>query len=280
MQKLLRFASCSVTFVFVMVSCDNLVDPELPPSAVQFTPLPAYAVWWEMTEACSGRSSSLDAVQWYQVPDNVALEIDGKEVSAYWSAASNRIVVSSSVVRDGQVVRHEMLHALLRSKGHSRSEFLERCGGLVACTTQCIEDAGPSPAIAPFVPRVSPASMEVTTVVDPRPPRTSVNGGYFSVTVRVRNVAPNPVFVLLPTPANVGSPVSFSCRLAGIGGESSDVLALDNSAATFAAGETKVHVFDFFIGDGARIGQIFTGRYVLRGAYGGQAAPEEIFLAQ
>ncbi|HUE84952.1 MAG TPA: hypothetical protein VMO26_02635 [Vicinamibacterales bacterium] len=257
------------------MSCaDSLVDPKLPPGATQFTPPAVFTTWWEMTKACSGRSGSLDAVTWYEVPTNVPLESDGKPVSAYWSAASNQIVVSAAVARNGQVIRHEMLHALLRTKGHSRADFLERCAGRVTCSLRCIEDAGPAPAVPASVPRVVPSAMQVTVKADPVNQYSSVNDGYFSMIVRVHNPAPNPVFVILPEPSTVGGPVSFSYRLSGLGSEALDLIALDGGVAMFAAGETKEHVFDFFIGNGSLTGHVYTGLYTFSGAYGGHAAPD------
>ncbi len=261
-----------------ILSCgDIIVDPKLPPGATQFTPPTVFATWWEMTEVCSGRTGSLDAVSWYKAPANFFV-IDGRQVSAYWSAGSNQIVVSESVARNGHVVRHEMLHALLRSKGHARDDFLERCAGRVACTTQCVEDAGPAPEVPTSVPRVHASMMEVTMEITPIPVRSWVNDGYFAVTIRARNPAPNPVLVELPSQGT--SQISYSYFIMGPNSESGVVPALDNSVASFAAGETKVHVFDFFADNqGTRQGHIYPGQYVIRGTYGGYSAPDLGFQA-
>src|SRR5688500_9835448 len=113
-NPLVRIAAPLIALTWFLAACgDNVVDPRLPAGAVQFTPPTCYSTWWEMTKSCSGRSGSLDDVTWYQVPAGVSLELDGESVSAYWSAASNRIVISASVRDDGHVIRHEMLHALL-----------------------------------------------------------------------------------------------------------------------------------------------------------------------
>jgi hypothetical protein len=274
-MPLLRIAASAAILAGLVVSCgDNIVDPELPHLAKQFTPPSFYTTWWEMTKSCSGASGSLDEVTWYEVPAGVPLELDGKPVSAYWSAGSNRIVVSSDVREDGQVIRHEMLHALLRDKGHFRGDFLERCAGYVTCTSQCVSDAGPPPAVGASVPRVSAASLEVTMSIAPTPLFSAVNGGYFNVTVRARNPASNQVVAELPSQGS--AQISFSYFILGPNGEAGFVEVLDPGAAIFAAGETKVHVFDFFVGnEGTRHGRIYPGLYTIRGSYGGNSAPDQ-----
>ena len=255
-----------------LLSCgDNIVDPELPSAAVAFTPPAYYATWWEMTKSCSGRSGSMSGVEWYSVPG--PLFLNGEAVSAYWSAGSNRIILSGEVIDDGQVVRHEMLHALLGDKGHSRGDFLERCAGYVTCSSQCVADAGPAPVVPATVPRVSPSALEVTMAIEPNVVRASVNSGYFTVTVRARNPAGNPVFVVLPGDSDP-LPVSFASQLLGPSPEMQTVLVRDAAVASFAAGETKVHAFDFFVDNqGSLPRHIFPGLYTVRGTFGGHNAP-------
>jgi len=264
-----------------VASCgDNIVDPKLPVGAARFTPPAVYTIWWDMAKSCSGRSGSLSEVTWYTVPAGVPLESDGKPATAYWSAGSNQIVLSESVVDAGQVVRHEMLHALLRKKGHSRDQFLGRCAGYVTCTDQCVKDAGPGPAVPSSVARVNPSAIEVTMAIAPIPLFSKVNDGYFTITVKARNPMPNPVVVVLPTLASSDLPVTFSYQILGAGGDSDLVFALDGSAASFASGETKLHVFDLFVdNNGFRRGHIFPGLYLVSAAYGGKAATQQSLQA-
>ena len=277
MKRVLSLLMCSTVLGGSLLSCgDTLVDPKLPFGATPFTPPSFYADWWEMTKACTGRSGSLSDVTWYTVPEGVPLELDGEQVSAYWSAASNQIVVSASVRDNGQVVRHEMLHALLGSKGHPRQEFLEKCLGYVACSTKCVADAGPAPIVPASVPRVTPAALEVTMAITPFTVRSSVNHGHFTLTVRARNPAGSPVFVVLPTPSGAGKPVSFSYQFFGPSGESDFVYMLDEGVASFAAGETKIHVFDFFAdNEGALMRHLFPGQYTVAAGYGLQMTPSQ-----
>lgn len=281
MHKTYKLAACSLIVTLSVASCDQVVDPDLPSSATSFTPPPAYTLWWKMTEACSGVSGSFADVEWYQVPDGVPLELDGEPVSAYWSAGSNRVTVSSGLVRNGQIIRHEMLHALMKSKGHPRDAFLEACAGTVECTLKCVVDAGAGAVVSPA--DASPSDLEVTAIMDPVQPKGSINGGYFKITVAARNPRAQRIKVQLPAAPTLGGsashPVSFACVISGVGGESNEVRALDHHASNFAAGETKIHVFDYFIGDGALPGQVFSRvTYKALCGYGGNRAAEINFF--
>lgn len=261
--------AAAVALAALLTACgDTIVDPKLPAGAVQFTPPSYFTTWWDMTKACSGRSGSLNDITWYVVPAGVPLELDDELVSAYWSAASNRIVLSAAVQDNGQVVRHEMLHALLASKGHSRQDYLEDCGGYVSCSSKCVADAGPAPIVPASVPRVSPTALEVGMTIAPNVIRSWENAGYFAVTVQARNPAAHPVLVVLP------SPVSFLYQFVGPSGEVGSVPVLDEGVQSFAAGETKVHVFDFFDDfQGALPGHLFPGNYGLTTGFAGHTTP-------
>jgi len=273
-KRIARLAVWSMALAAVASCADNIVDPKLPQGAPPFTAPALYTTWWDMTKACSGRSGSLAAISWYKVPAGVPLELDGQSVSAYWSAGSNQIVVSAAVTEDGPIIRHEMLHALLGSKGHPRGEFLGSCAGYVTCSSKCAEDAGPAPVIPTSVPRVSPTELIVTAEIAPVTNLRIVEGSYFAITVRARNPHTYAVVAALPTSAVVpDARISFSYTINGVGGESAQIYALDGSASTFAAGETKAHVFDFFVGDGFRQGRVFTGPYTATVGYGGHFAP-------
>ena len=125
----LRLAACASVLT---LGCQGLTDPALPADTVRFVPPPVYAQWWATTEACSGITRSFDAVQFYKVlnastiPDNTY-----GEVAAYWSPVSNRIVLADFYEMQGKLVRHEMLHALLRVSGHPPEYFQGRCADVV-----------------------------------------------------------------------------------------------------------------------------------------------------
>jgi hypothetical protein len=255
---------CSVTFskrfsgrgraailAFVAgISCGHLVDPPLPPDAALLVPPPVYAGWWAMVEECSGLQGSLGDIQWYAVPRQLWNPANNNDrVEGYWSQASNRIVLNSDHTIDGGVVRHEMLHALVRAGGHSRKAFLQDCGGVVSCPPQCVGDAGAAVTPDPATPRVSPSALEVTSSVSPASPGSAIDGGLARFTISAHNPFPYPIVVVLPNPPGLGLPKTYSYDIEQIGGIglSTGDLAVDNGGTYFAPGETKRDVFDFVV---------------------------------
>ena len=229
-------------------ACTSITDPPLDPRAVPVQPLSVYARWWSMVESCSGLQGSLSEVSWYEVPGSETVEYPGDEASAYWSAASSRIVLAGKVTLSGVVVRHEMLHALLRNvKGHPREYFLERCGGLVSCTTSCIRDAGPGPNIDPATERVTSNVLKLFVSIVPDAPSSSVDGGVFTVIVAATN--PNShAIVITPSATAFNHGFFYTLFLDSGGGIGGSVDVLDPGMRYFAPGETKRQYFDFSIG--------------------------------
>src|SRR5689334_7334027 len=103
------------------------------------------------------------------MPSAYQLAYEADQVDGYWIQQGNPIVLAGSAQFNGPVVRHEMLHALVGA-GHSREQFLHRCGGVVACEDICLRDAGPPPASGPQVVEVTPDSLEIATVSTPALP--------------------------------------------------------------------------------------------------------------
>jgi hypothetical protein len=270
------------------ISCGRLVDPPLPPDAELFVPPPVYARWWAMVEECSGIRGSLDKIQWYSAPEELSNpDNSGDRVEGYWSRASNRIVLSRNRTIDGAVVRHEMLHALVRSEGHPRRKFLQDCGGVVSCPQSCIRDAGAPLPWGPGTPTVTPSQLVVTSAVSPASPSSVIDGGLATFTISVRNPFAYPVVVQLPNSSGGGVPTSYRYAIRQIpgGGLSSGNLAFDIGVTHFAPGETKRDVFDFVVvpipapsyGAISGIGSGITlppGSYSFRGDYGGHSATD------
>src|SRR6476620_10570487 len=103
---------------------DSPTAPTLPEGSLEFTIPAFYQTWWHLTEACSGRSSSLSNVKFYVVLGVDLFDLNGQLVAGYSVPLFNRIVLAGGVVSDGPSVRHEMLHLLLGAgvSGHPRSE--------------------------------------------------------------------------------------------------------------------------------------------------------------
>jgi hypothetical protein len=250
-----------------LTTCRFPTAPPLPPSAEILGAPAVYSRWWAMTEACSGVTGPFQDVTFYEVPGVADFESEGRRVVGYWTSGGNRIVLAGDAVLDGGSVRHEMLHALIRIGGHPRDQFLEKCAGMVDCSTACIADAGSAPPPDPTALSVAATSLEVTTQVTPATPTSSRDGGFFVVAVAVRNTLARPVVARLGS-TNVRA-LSFQYDVRGpTGGTVGAEVVLDPSAVTFAAGETKRQYFDFSIGNNLPARMLPPGAYTVVGAYG------------
>jgi hypothetical protein len=259
-----------VMAIVLLASCHSLVDLPLPPDAEEMTPPPVYATWWAMTEACSGISAPLERIRWYVVPNALTVPYPGNSnVAGYWSLASDRILLAGTVALDGEVVRHEMLHALARVGGHPRAYFLDRCGGVVDCLSDCVSDGGPPPAFDPATPRIAATSLQPTITVFPTSPSRLVDDGFFTVTVSVTNTADHPVRAVTSDSNALNLGTTFVYRVMGpFGGRSNLVRPHDPGALRFAAHETKRQVFDFRVGSDVAAGDFRPGTYLIGGAFG------------
>lgn len=268
----LRPAVAVLTLVTTPVGlsgCDHIVDPKLPADAEQFTPPPVYSTWWKMTQACSSLSGSLGAVTWYKTDQIVHDVHTGDVIAGYWTAASNSIVLTGSVMLDGEIVRHEMLHALVRKAGHPRDQFLGKCAGTVSCEDACVADAGAFPTPPETPVHVGRDSIEITIDVEPNTPVRAVDEGRFSITILTRNLSSHWVTVT-PEATALSENQTFSIDVHGANGATGrSELANDPSQKIFAPHEIKRHVFDLVIGDYPFTNQLLPGDYIVRGGFAG-----------
>jgi hypothetical protein len=268
-SALLRFGLCA-TLIFV--ACTSVTG--LPTGSEHFEPPSVYGFWWTMTEECSGLTGSLADVAWFVVPNADTVSDGVENVQGYWTETNNTIVLAGNSQLTGSLVRHEMLHALLRSSHHPRLQFLGRCAGVVACIDQCIMDAGPPVAPPAGTPQVSSDSLEVTVTVTPADPGGSKYDGFFSVIVTARNPANHAIEVILPPSGDDGPSATYSWSVRnGEGGLSSGDRAYDPSVRYFLADETKQDVADLRVGpQTTSYGEIVPGEYTIVGAYGRKAS--------
>jgi hypothetical protein len=222
----------------------ELVTAPLPPGAERFEPPAVYARWWAMTEACSGRSGNLAAVRWYRAPGREFM-LNGQPAGGFWSPFGNRIVLTEAILESGPFVRHEMLHALLRTGGHPRAGFLGACAPLVACYGLCLEEAGwRQPTDYVLLP---PDSLDVDSRAE-LAPREADGSRYLTLLVTVRN--PHDHAVLVGSPLDPRPmPATFGYDLRGpAGGLSGGLVATDSSTLFFEPFETKGRLFEFRVG--------------------------------
>lgn len=232
--------------------------------AVAFSPPSVYARWWALTESCSGLTGSLKSVQWMSVPASALQAAEGAGTVAYWSSQDNRIVLATNAIANGRIVRHEMLHALSRSRGHPASLFRARCDGVVRCDEACKGETRGVRRISTAI-RVPVDSLRIAIAVYPAQPSSTVDDGAFQVMVSVTNPASHEVVADFRTadPAIAVSVSPGDFRLIA------DHEIGDPRLAIFGPGERKQYVFDLRVGD--RSGRIafVPGDYRLTGYFDG-----------
>jgi len=115
--------------VLFLVAC-GVAAPgaQLPEGAVRFDPPAVYRAWWNATERCSGHSRNFSSVSWY-VDGTNSIPVTGPPKVGLWygSPFGSAIVVAGSWTGSELVVRHEMLHHLLRDEHHPAEYFVARC---------------------------------------------------------------------------------------------------------------------------------------------------------
>jgi hypothetical protein len=253
------------------LACHDLVDPPLPPGSQRFAPPDLYQGWWAVTEACSGVQGDFSAIQWYSVPPDANLgSTEGGDIDAYWSSPSNRIVVRQTYALQGILIRHEMLHALLKSGGHPRLYFLERCSGTVNCEQQCRLDAGPPPPIPAGTLQVPMDSFDLAVELSADTVHLALDSGYFTLAVAAHNRSNRAVIASLPLSGNFAEApgYTFGWAITGPGSASRswNELAWDGEDSVYAAGQTKQFIFDFFGRDPSL--QLGAGSFQITGSFG------------
>ena len=121
-----------------LVACIGITDPRLPP-AERFDPPAQYLGWWREMQGCSARTARFDAVSFYRVlptPGRDSLHFSHPESGKYydgaWVPRWNAIYLAAGQMMTPGLVRHEMLHALLRDVRHPPAYFAGRCARQVA----------------------------------------------------------------------------------------------------------------------------------------------------
>ncbi len=128
----------------VTTGCGFITDAtdRVPSKYPPFTAPARYLTMWRTVEACSGARGDLSTVDFYTLP--AGYQVNGRIVDGYWESRGwrQRIFLVGGATASSETVRHEMLHALVQDARHSRRDFIERCGGIVACSSSCFQEAG------------------------------------------------------------------------------------------------------------------------------------------
>ena len=272
-----RFRAAVPLAAAFAAACQAPTGPTLPAAARPIATPSAYALWWQVTEACSGLSGDLSAVRFYVVP-GVNTIADGADQSlGMWYSSGNRIVIAGAHQFDARVVRHEMLHALIgpaAGEGHPNEYFVQRCGGVVDCQNVCLTDGPPPPAPDMLAAVLEPKQIQLDLQLLPAAPAASLYGGWLAVTVLATNPLDQPVWVTIPRSSpGVPDGETFAYALQG------SVAGFDYTFADFVyftPRQTRRYTFDVPVGEGALAAN---GAYSLSGLFAtAQTAPRSFVV--
>ena len=124
----IRRAALVLALTLLACSSPTAAREHIPAGAVRHQPSAWYRTWWEETKACSGVVGRFDAVEWYLVPGVKSFPSpsgSGRKLAGF--AIGRRIYLAEGYMQHPLVVRHEMLHVLLRRGGHPETYFADRC---------------------------------------------------------------------------------------------------------------------------------------------------------
>lgn len=226
MHEAMRFVCLALLPLVALLACE---PPLFPPDATQYTPPLRYRTLWRTVESCGGSSGDFEAVSWWATQRSPAGAGQPDAAGAWWPDR-NAIYIKTPFLNSDQVIRHEMLHAVLQDGAHG-AVFLGACGGLVVCEANCEEDAGGrSPPATIGSDTILPAALEVTiNVISPLPG----DDGWSSVVVAARNPFAAPVWVDLG-----GRPgVQFECLRTAVQCSAPD--QTNETYSPFRAGATR-----------------------------------------
>jgi hypothetical protein len=179
----------------------------LPHGARRFTAPAQYRAWWALTEACSGLHGDFNSIAWYVTPNTETFSLEGMPVQGAWYPDPSRIVLGDMEIGDGSLVRHEMLHALLKGGKHPRQQFLGNCGDIVICVGQCLIDAGGPPDAPESAPIISASLLPAAIVIVPDTVSIAADSGWVTITVTLTNTTDQPARA--PTIPNESFPITL-----------------------------------------------------------------------
>ncbi len=112
----------AVAATLALLACSDSVSVAIA-QRQQFEPPEEYRSWWETVEACSSRSGDFDLVRWF---DTASIVVQGVVVSGLWEPPHD-ITLWSLATENASVVRHEILHDLLRGDGDHKDDAWSLC---------------------------------------------------------------------------------------------------------------------------------------------------------
>ena len=125
----LRTRPLSLIVAFtVLTGCSDVIGIDQPlevPGATKYFDGSLFRPLWNGLEACSKLSRNLHAVNFYSVPvETLPSSLHGIRTVGMYFPASDRIFIVEAEKWNTSVIRHEMMHALLRDEsGHPAKYF-------------------------------------------------------------------------------------------------------------------------------------------------------------
>jgi hypothetical protein len=265
-----RVACCLAALLGLALACDRATAPEVPQNAVPLAPPERFALWWRLTQACSGITGDYASVSWYVVPNSTTLSWQGKQVDAYWIGNPDRIVLTDAHRDDGPIVRHEMLHALLHRDGHPRDAFVTACGGVVECNLACSAEAGGYATPPASAPELQPRELQGRVDVYSTTTATGRDAGAVAM-VTITNPRNEPVWVRL-APRESGDLIYYTFGIVVDYDDPARIAALASESTTLdrfplGAGESRRWVWD---------GVLTGGRYGIVGYFTADSLPRQV----
>jgi hypothetical protein len=109
-------------------ACDPIIGPEYtrPPDATPVEPLPIYETWFSETEACTGETGDFTSVRWFEVPGDRWWDAVRQQYAIGTWRPAHDIFITTAHLGDEHVVKHEIIHELLRGGATDDPRF-ENC---------------------------------------------------------------------------------------------------------------------------------------------------------
>ena len=128
MRVACRRHALALAFAFVMPACSDVIgfgNPIEYPDAVKYFDESQFRPLWDQLESCSKLRGSLGRVGFFHVPqESLPVVLHGIRTLGIYVRASNRIFIVESEKSNPAVIRHEMMHALLKDEsGHPPQYF-------------------------------------------------------------------------------------------------------------------------------------------------------------
>ncbi|HET9948595.1 MAG TPA: hypothetical protein VFQ22_06720 [Longimicrobiales bacterium] len=110
-----------------VAACSIFTAPEppwRPPDAVPYEPPAIYATWWAEVTACLGMpDDGFERIAWYRVGDGYGFSTpDYGRASGRW-VPPHEVYIAFRHTRTRYIVKHEMIHELLRGGSHDDPRF-------------------------------------------------------------------------------------------------------------------------------------------------------------